>query len=123
MGQNPKAGEQDPGERQIKLANATALFDMAVQQCQPPSITRPLKQQIDDLQAEEEEAAGKPLYKTLSEVEASLTKQDEYWTKAEEKMKSEGEALSKALAKAEANLKGHVAYMRETETNHFATKT
>ena len=50
---------------------------MAVQQGQDMDTTSMLKQKIDDLQAEGEAAAEKPLYKTLADVDAAISKQDD----------------------------------------------
>ena len=80
LSQDQNAVSHDPDERLTRVANATALFDMAMQQVAPMETTRRLKQDIDDL-AEEGLTSEAYLFKTFADVDAAILKQDDYFAK------------------------------------------
>ena len=120
QGQGP--AKLDPDLRQLKLANASALYDFAVQQGQDAETLELLKKKHDALKDEEPPEDGVS-YKTLSDIESALKKQDAYWEKAEIKLDTQANSLSAAYDAAEAALQAHVKHMKSSEASHFATKT
>ena len=111
----------DPDARQIKLAQANALWELAYAQGADSETLRMLKRKVDDFEEDQPETE-QINFKTLSDIDEALSKQDAFWETKEKKLETHASTLSAAFEKARSALQAHVDHMKDSQKNMLRQK-